>query len=165
MADIVESVETIRLLFDYNTKTGKIIRRSTGKEAGWLCQSNGYRMVSIKNVQCLVHRVIWYICTGEQPPEFIDHIDTDKLNNKFSNYRPSTRSQNSWNINAHKDNILGVKGVSVTKNGGKLYYRAAVMCHGRSYRKNFEYTDQGLESSVEWLEKLRNNLHESFKRG
>ena len=74
MADIVESVETIRLLFDYNTKTGKLIRRSTGKEAGWLCQSNGYR-------------------------------------------------------------------------------------------KNFEYTDQGLESSVEWLEKLRNNLHESFKRG
>ena len=164
MGSIVESVETVRSLFDYNHLTGDFIRRSTGEEAGWFCASNGYRMVSINNFHYLVHRLAWYIHTHEQPPEYIDHIDTNKLNNKFSNYRPSNKAQNSWNINAHKDNALGIKGISVTENSGKLYYRAAVMRYGKNHRKNFEYTDRGLETAIKWLEVTRKNLHESFMR-
>lgn len=164
MGSILESVKTVRSLFDYNPLTGAFIRRSTGGEAGWFCASNGYRMVSINGLHYLVHRLAWYIHTGEQPPEYIDHIDTDKLNNKFLNYRPSTKAQNAWNINAHKDNVLGIKGISVTENSGKLYYRAAVMRQGKNYRKNFEYTDEGLETAIKWLENTRKTLHESFTR-
>lgn len=165
MGNILASVETVRSLLEYDPITGSVVRKSTGKVAGWICESNGYWSISIDNKQYLLHRVIWYMVTGQQPPEFIDHIDTIKTNNKWLNFRESTRQENSWNINAHKDNIVGVKGISLIDNNfGKLYYHACVMKAGKRHRRNFEYTDVGLELAIDWLQETRRNLHQQFTR-
>lgn len=55
--------------------------------------------------------------TGEDPPGLVDHADTDPLNNKWSNLRIATSSQNGMNRRASSANKLGVKGVHVNVDG------------------------------------------------
>ena len=165
MGNILVSVQKVRGLLEYNPLTGSVIRKSNGKIAGWICESNGYWCISIENKQYLLHRVIWFLVTGEQPPEFIDHKDTIKTNNKWDNFRSADSEQNSWNTKAHKDNIVGIKGISLIDNNfGKLYYHACVIKSGKRYRQNFDYTDEGFENAIDWLQKTRRNLHQQFAR-
>ena len=44
-------------------------------------------------------------------PEFVDHIDGDKENNKIENLRGCTRCENSQNTRIRSHNTSGVKGV------------------------------------------------------
>jgi len=44
-------------------------------------------------------------------PEYLDHIDEDKSNNRVENLRPSTSSQNKCNIGVRANNTSGVKDV------------------------------------------------------
>ena len=55
--------------------------------------------------------------TGEWPEYTIDHEDRNGLNNKWSNLRLATNSENSANRNKRYNNQSGFKGVS--KNGNK----------------------------------------------
>ena len=48
----------------------------------------------------------------------IDHIDGDRTNNKWSNLRSVTRTENSRNIARHKDNTSGTTGVRYVAKGG-----------------------------------------------
>lgn len=52
-------------------------------------------------------------------PEYIDHIDHDKLNNRIENLRECTFSQNRCNTPKYKNNKSGVKGVHWDKEHGK----------------------------------------------
>lgn len=61
------------------------------------------------------------------PPSGVDHIDGNTLNNKRSNLRLANKSENAFNTLAHRDNLTGVKGVSV--NGGK--FRARIWVNGK----------------------------------
>jgi len=58
----------------------------------------------------LMHRVIM----EKHDPGFkgnIDHIDTNELNNQYSNLRIATKSQNGANRGPQKNNTSGYKGV------------------------------------------------------
>ncbi len=57
------------------------------------------------------HRVVYAIHTGEMP-EFIDHINGNKTDNRIENLRPATHAENMRNRKAYKNNKLGLKGVS-----------------------------------------------------
>lgn len=54
---------------------------------------------------------------GEWPPCQVDHEDTNKRNNRWTNLRLATGSQNQANRSAVKNNALGAKGVERTKSG------------------------------------------------
>lgn len=50
--------------------------------------------------------------TGNEPPSFIDHIDGNKLNNAWENFRLVTNGQNIQNSKIrYRNNRSGVKGV------------------------------------------------------
>ena len=97
-------LEELRARFDYDPETGVLTRAESrtnmhlvGKPAGWLT-SKGYIEVKIGKRCCKAHRVIWYLVTGEDPLDHdIDHKDQCPSNNKFSNLRKATRSQNRSN--------------------------------------------------------------------
>ena len=59
----------------------------------------------------------------------IDHIDRDTLNNRRSNLRPATNSQNLHNRGRDRNNTSGYAGVSYIKASGK--YRAYVYDMGK----------------------------------
>lgn len=127
----------LRSLFTYEPETGMLrwkVKRSN-KEIGWVAgcrRGSEYWQVGIDDKLYRVHLVAWKIVTGKEPPNFIDHEDTDKGNNRWVNLREATKSQNQANIGLLKHNTSGVKGVrwykayqkwssQFTKNG-KCYF-------------------------------------------
>lgn len=77
-----------------------------------------------------VHRIAFYLAHGYLPL-VIDHIDGCPWNNKVSNLREATPSQNVANSKKPKTNTTGYKGVHLNKKTGKYY--ASIMKDGRTY--------------------------------
>ena len=125
------TAERLRSILDYDPDTGIFIWRKrsditpsrirnmwnsrwAGKQAGSPCQSHGYRAVSINHVHYLMHRLAWLYVHGEWPAETIDHINRDRLDNRISNLRLATPSQQMSN-HPPKNNITGLPGVTFHK--------------------------------------------------
>jgi hypothetical protein len=64
----------------------------------------------------LVHRVVWLLIYGVWP-DTIDHIDGVKLNNRPSNLRSVSQTEQTKSKATSKNNTSGVHGVRVTKGG------------------------------------------------
>ena len=107
--------EYIRELFDY--KNGHLYwkvmpyKRNdlVGTEAGTL--DGDRRQITINKKHYKTHRLVFLMFHGYMPEE-IDHIDGNPLNNKISNLRPATRSEQLCNTGLRKTSKSGVKGVS-----------------------------------------------------
>jgi len=74
--------------------------------------NKGYRSISIDGVLYKEHRLAWFYVYGKWPENEIDHINRIKIDNKISNLREVTKSQNRQNINVKKNNKSGCRGVS-----------------------------------------------------
>jgi len=118
------TTETLRGLFSYDPGAGvvrwRIATRGRGGHipAGAIAgtKTEGYGKVTINQTTYPTHRVIWKIWYGTEPPDYIDHIDGNKANNKISNLRAATCAQNMANRTSSALNTTGYKGVS--KNAG-----------------------------------------------
>lgn len=146
------SVEYLRSRFSYDAETGVLTylrqprcefnsdrswkRWNTifaGKEAGWF--SGKYRCVEIKGRNFYCQRVIWALVTGSWPELFIDHLDRDRVNNRWSNLSEVTKSENGVNREyvPHGDTPSGTKGVCYRKATGR--YEAYSIGHPGSKRR------------------------------
>jgi hypothetical protein len=63
------------------------------------------------------HRVAWALYYGEVPTCEIDHINGNRSDNRISNLREATRTQNNRNRTKRKDNTSGVAGIYPTPEG------------------------------------------------
>jgi hypothetical protein len=79
-----------------------------GSVAGSLGQE-GYRVINFKRKIYLAHRVIWVLMTGEQPPDLLDHRDTDRANLRWANLRPATVSLNGANARQKSGHKKGAR--------------------------------------------------------
>ena len=126
------TAERVREAFRYEPETGLLIRRISykkhriGKPAG-NSKSASYVMVDIDQQRYLAHRLIWLYVYGEWPAGEIDHINGVRSDNRLSNLRVATRSQNSANRPAPKNNTSGVKGVHWHKQSQKWRVSIEVM--------------------------------------
>jgi hypothetical protein len=65
-----------------------------GTRAGYVSAS-GYRNVKIAQRSFREHRVIWFLCTGDDPGLLeIDHINHDRTDNRIENLRVVTHREN-----------------------------------------------------------------------
>lgn len=111
------TVERVRELLDYDPETG-ILRwkvrvancMQSGEVAGCL-QRRGYTAIKIKGIAFRAHLVAWAHYYGEWPETELDHRDLNKSNNRISNLRLATRSQNCANKKVCSRNTSGIKGV------------------------------------------------------
>lgn len=92
--------------------------KNAGKEAFTAVNTSGYRHGSINGTTVLAHRVIWILIAGEAP-SFIDHIDGNRTNNRWSNLRSVSKPENCQNLRLSPRNSSGVTGVSWYKRLGK----------------------------------------------
>jgi hypothetical protein len=112
-------------IFTYDPETGllhwkapKTNRVKAGDVAGQP-KASGYRYVGVGKKRYLAHRVVWEMHNGPIPPNTdIDHLNGDKSDNRLSNLRVATRSQNMTNVARPYGGRPGrFRGVSATKYG------------------------------------------------
>ena len=91
-------LEVLQKKFDYDPETGTLTRKSTGKTCGYQT-SGGWLRVKVGNTHYRVHRIVWKMQYGEDPPVGleIDHINRNKVDNRISNLRVVTRKENMAN--------------------------------------------------------------------
>lgn len=74
--------------------------------------ANGYVGVGFRGRIYKAHRIAWLLVTGAWPASELDHINMCRRDNRWSNLRLATRSQNQRNSRRYKNNTSGHKGVS-----------------------------------------------------
>lgn len=120
-------------VFLYDHATGIVSWRETrgGQLAGSPAGNATKRHVWIKHKGRYVaaHQVAWLLHYGEPADSRIDHKDGDGLNNRISNLRKASQSENSQNRRTRADNQTGLKGVQLRPNGT---WRARIFLEGRS---------------------------------
>jgi hypothetical protein len=109
--------------FDYDADKGELhwkiptsYNMKPGSVAGCVTEY-GYMRVKFFGKDYMVHNVIWFIEKGEWPKDEIDHRDRNKLNNRIDNLREATHGMNGANTGPQKNNLLGVKHMSLTPSG------------------------------------------------
>lgn len=129
--------EYLNILFEYSEgqlywKINKSFRVKMGDKAGKQ-NAFGYIQIKIDRKDYYAHRIVWVMHNGSIPKGmFIDHIDNDKSNNRISNLRLATKSQNGCNKPKNKNNTSGFKGVSFHKGIGKYVAQIKVNNKGKS---------------------------------
>jgi len=98
----------------WKTKHSCNFKEKNQPEAGYVCD-RGYCTIRIKTKLYLAHRLIFLMHHGYMP-EFIDHIDGNKSNNKIENLRSADRCQNGWNRKPYSNNKSGTKNVKWNRN-------------------------------------------------
>ena len=125
--------QELKALLAYDPNTGLFIWRTTASNrapAGSVAGTTnrlGYVLIGIQDRQYFAHRLAWYYAHGMWPASEIDHVDGDPSNNRLSNPRLATHSQNTWNTAKPVTNRSGAKGVSWS--AGR--WRATIKVHGR----------------------------------
>ncbi len=123
----------VRSILSYNRKTGvfrwKVRRR--GIQCGDIAGAvrAGYRGIGIDFRRYRATRLAWLYVTGSWPTHEIDHKNLNKADDRFSNLRPATHSQNLSNVAIKRNNTSGIKGVSWDRRRRK--WIATITANGR----------------------------------
>jgi hypothetical protein len=134
-AQLKITAERLRELLDYDPDTGwfrwrvSSQRVRVGQIAGNYAR-RGYWDIMVDGRSYRAHRLAWLYMTGKFPDRELDHIDGDGTNNRFSNLREATRSQNMANSRRRSDSKCDFKGVyqrdsscfaHITTNGRQIH--------------------------------------------
>ena len=135
-------------------------RTFAGEPVGWT-NANGYLATKILTVSYLVQRIVWKIVTGDEPPEDIDHIDGNRTNNRFKNLREVDANEGSWNCGIHKNNKVGMKGV--TKRGNT--YIARIHPRGQVvYLGTFKTPEEASKAYEEASERIYGKFYRNLNK-
>jgi HNH endonuclease len=110
--------EYLKEILNCDPETGiiiwKINKRGRGAKIGKLAghiNDSGYSVIMINRKYYRAHHLIWLYVHGVLPEKELDHINRIRNDNRISNLREATRSQNARNSIGHKDSHSGIKGV------------------------------------------------------
>lgn len=127
-----------------------------GDEVG--CNNNGYKLTSVNGKYIQNHRAIFLMHHGYLP-DYVDHIDGNKSNNKIENLRAVTKAQNAWNSKLHSTNKSGIRGVSWNKQTNK--WRVAINVDGKAIHLG-RFSD--IKDAQKVIESARIQYHGQYAR-
>lgn len=139
------TAERLKELVEYDPDTGEfvwIVKARPACRVGDLCgriSRQGYHEIGLDYRLYRANRLAWLYMTGEWPDRDVDHINRVKSDNRWSNLRLATRSQNSANVDvALRRGTSGYLGVTFDKSRDR--WRAQIRIGGRKVNLG-RYTD------------------------
>jgi HNH endonuclease/AP2 domain len=118
----------LRELLHYDPDTGDFRWWKRAGNDVRLGEKAGYLEIRIDKREYQAHQLAWRYMTGRRCRPMIDHRDGDATNNRWTNLRRATPSQNIANSRRSRHNTSGYKGVSFYR--GR--WRAVISNKGRS---------------------------------
>lgn len=104
--------DRLKQYIEYNPTTGEFFRLKPEHLVGKINTVDGdYIRFVVDGVRTQAHRWAFLYMTGSFPEEMVDHINHNKLDNRWENLRPVTNQENQRNMKKPKDNTSGVVGV------------------------------------------------------
>lgn len=132
-------IERLREVLSYDPETGVFAWRYTGRRgkpaAGALAGSKdprGYVQIRVDGKLYWAHRLAWAHVHGEWPSGEVDHMDSDKGNNRISNLRDGSKSLNMQNLRhpMRSNRSSGLLGAHWFKSANK--WKSAITVDGRT---------------------------------
>jgi|SRR5215217_257853 len=155
--------EKLKTKLEYDPLTGLFTwverfssRAGKGELAGSVT-SHGYISIRIFGKAYLAHRLAWLYVNGEFPQFQIDHRDTNKSNNSWTNFRPATNAQNVMNTGIRANNKSGHKGVSWYAR----YQKWRVGCKADGVRHHLGYFEN-IDDAVKAYAACAKRIHGEF---
>jgi len=143
------TVELLRECFDYNPATGELRwktrprshfvtdygcnlfnKRFSGSLVG-TTNKDDYIQVRINEGRWLVHRIVWKLLYGQDPKNYIDHINENRTDNRAVNLREATRSQIRQGSKGDSGSSSDYKGVYLYKTKTENLWRASITVGGK----------------------------------
>lgn len=134
MAKTDLTAQRLREVLHYDPETGVFtwrVQPSSQVKVGDVAGGpgdQGYARITVDGFNRSAHRLAWLYMHGEFPKNQIDHADGVRNNNRLSNLRESSQSENCQNRAMRSDNTSGFIGVNRKK--GK--WRAQIMVEGKN---------------------------------
>lgn len=144
------SIDYVRSRLNYDPETGKLIWKPVGPDFGWQhlmwngkwagkeagnFSDQGYRNIYMDGRNWKGHRLAWAIHYGEWPEGDIDHVNGDRSDNRISNLRKASRSQNLCNMKTRRK---GLKGAIRHKEN---YWEARIAVNGEKHSLGYFRTE------------------------
>lgn len=146
--------------FDLDSETGVVVwkkrsnaRMQVGKPAGWTQNHNGLLRVSIQvpgHGRFLRARVVWKMFHKTEPPDVVDHIDRNSMNDAPVNLRDGTGGRN--NRNRKVSSASGLMGAFPSSNGDGRW-QSTIQKDGKTVWLGSFAT--ALEANAAYLDALR----------
>ncbi len=142
--------EQLRQFLIYDPDTGiftarvALHKRPLGSVVGTVSPS-GYTNIYLGERFYRAHRLAFLWAHGRWPAELIDHINGQRSDNRLSNLREATRSQNLLNQGPRRSNRNGLKGVTFCASAFK--WIVTVRVNGRNkYVGRYNSPDEAHEA-------------------
>lgn len=129
--------EELKSLLKYDPLTGDFTRLvskggvTVGDVAGCSCKRLGYVRINVNLKSYQSHRLAFLYMTGKFPVNHVDHINRIPSDNRWSNLRECTLSQNQANSSTQLKSFSGFKGVTWDK--AAQCYRARISHNKKAY--------------------------------
>ena len=131
-----------------------------GRPAG--CRRHdAYVVVRLDGALYLAHRVGWTIFYGRDPGPLIDHVDGAPQNNRLTNLRVATHSQNHFNERLSKNSTSGLKGAYWDRAQKRWY--AHIWTDGKP--RHIGYFATAAEAHAAWCAEAQKKRGEFFNPG
>jgi hypothetical protein len=128
---------------------------STLSQYAWYLSSSGYATYKNGN-NIRMHRLVWELVNGPVPDDMdIDHINSNRLDNRVANLRLATRSQNLAHRTGY-ENKTGYRGVARRRTGR---YRGYVW---KNQKQHWTATVDTAEEAARLRDDLAIELHGEF---
>ena len=154
--------------YKYNPNTGEFTRicYTGGKHFGRTLKKRNnksisghpvYQNITINDKAYPAHKLAWLYMTGEYPDCFIDHINRDSTDNRFSNLRKASYAENNRNKSMSRNNTSGYKGVNWHKHKNK--WRAEIRVNKTAI--TLGYFDNALDAHYAYIQ-ASEKYHKQF---